>query len=131
MWPVKKTTYQKLKTGHMREAELSYQSIEGDAATCSRKFWYVSNIVVARNRRRLLPELLAQAIDNWLRSANVDQHVCLLAFAYSVEGADLLGRFGFRKRSEKSGDGWPIFELEVGADALRASLAAALATRAV
>ena len=126
MWPVKKSTYQKLRKGHLREGELSYRSIEGDSADCVRKYWYVSNIVVARARRRLLPELLAQAIGNWIQLANLGETVSALAFAYSTEGEDLLGRFGFRRRTEKSGDGWPIFELETTTSNLKASLERAL-----
>lgn len=129
MWPVKKSTYAKLKLGHMRECEISHRSIEGVRATHARKFWYVSNIVVARARRRILRELLEQAIHNWIESGDLDKEVCALAFVYSKEGEDLLRRFGFRARSEKSADGWPVFELEAATNTLGSSLTSALAKR--
>jgi hypothetical protein len=131
IWPIKKTTYEKLRRGRLREAELSLRSIDGDKTSSPRKYWYVSNIVVARDCRRLLPELLAQAIRNWIDAGNLSDSVAALAFAYSPQGEHLLNRFGFRKRLEKSGDGWPIFELEITREGLITSLANALATTEV
>jgi hypothetical protein len=99
MWPVKKSTDQKLRRGRLRECELSFRSIAGDKTADPRKYWYVSNIVVARNHRRLLPELLAQAIASWVGSGNLGQSVAALAFAYSRQGEQLLNDLGFGEES--------------------------------
>lgn len=114
IWPLKKSTYIKLRKGRCREREISHRSINGISSTLKRQYWYVSNIVMAKRYRHgpLLRLLLEKGLQYWAENGNLEEQVSVLAFAYSNKGAALLRKFGFLELSGTSPDGWPIYEFE-------------------
>ncbi len=124
VWPIKPTTYAKLRAGRLRERELSHRSIEGIRSLAPRRYWYVSNIVVAKRHRKspALRLLLRHALHHWFDRGALAPMVSVVALAYSPDGAALLRRFGFIMLTESSPDNWPIFEMESTTSDLEARL---------
>lgn len=124
MWPLRKGTYQRLRQGKMREGDIAYQSIEGGRG--GRAWWYVSNIVVMKSRRRVLLPLLQRAMAAWMAQGDLASKLHVLTFAYSPGGHDLIRRFRFNRLMNESADGWPMFELEIERRQLQEVLDAAI-----
>ncbi len=129
VWPISRACYRKLRSGQLREADISPRSIQRLDPEKHYKYWFVANIVMLKEYRRrphLLKALLVRGVREWGERVRPTAGTNLLAAAYSDEGTDLLKRLGFRGLGRTTPEGWNLYELEADGQALRSALNEAL-----
>jgi hypothetical protein len=124
IWPLKKTTFDKLTKGRIDEKEISGRSICAEHSVGSHVYWYFGDIVLQKKRAKggkLHLELLEGAISKWLKEGNLATHVEVCALGFSNDGIRLLEKFEF-KYSSTARDEHPVYMRKVSFEELQGVL---------
>jgi hypothetical protein len=99
VWPIKKTTYNKIIRGEIDEVDITAHDISRRAAGRTHSYWYVADIVLQKKYRNKRGKwalfLLESAISQWLREGNLASEIHLCALGFKPAGISLLQNFRF------------------------------------
>jgi hypothetical protein len=102
LWPLKKSTFLNIMNGKKSGKELTHHSLFKQRTDFTCATWYLSGIILAKKYRKTeaLPVLITGAIQSWLSSGRLENPLTICAEVYSIDGENLLKKFGFSKYKE-------------------------------
>jgi predicted nucleotide-binding protein len=138
LWPIKKTTYERLIKGEIDEVDLKAKDINRIVDGRTYSYWYFADVVLQeeyQNRReKWLVFLLEEAIRQWLSEEILPSEIHLCALGFTGKGISLLERFRFLPAGDspvRSPTGKPVYQRTVDIEDIRQVLNHLTAIRGV
>lgn len=122
LWPISEGTATSFIEGRIKESDIEPVSLE-ECDQQPQRYWYASGVVLRlpyRNTVKANPikPLLSTALSLWIGSDRISYSTQVLALSYSLEGKNMLNRFGFGRIREGQHlpDNCDLYALHLGCE---------------